>query len=168
MRMLHQVAAREFEAVAGSGTYVAWRVERTSAEMLRQWAQGLGVPEIVDPSEMHATVMYSPSHSLWDDSLYGESKLEPPWRVSPYVRRTLRRFGKDGAQNCLVVAFSCLPMEREHRMWASNGLMHTFADYEPHVTISYAAEDFPERAMEFPPHSPIDFDRRTIEPCKTD
>ena len=168
MRSLHEAAAREYAAVAGAGTYVAWRVERRSAEMLASWAKGLGVYDVVDPEEMHCTVMYSPTASAWDESLYGETKLEPPWRVSPYVPRSLDRFGKDDARNCLVVKFSCLPIEREHRWWAQNGLIHAHPEFCPHVTVSYAAEDFPEELLKFPPHTPIDFDRRTVEDCKSD
>lgn len=146
------------------GSYVAWLVSHSNAELLSQWMKFVGIKDPVPPEELHCTVMYSPKKSL-DESAYGDYPMQMPYQASINNGRRTSAFGKgDGA---IVTEFVGRPVEQRHEFYRDyHGLEHSFDTFKPHITLSYNAAaqtaDVLRRLAENPCQLPFIFDRERI------
>jgi hypothetical protein len=148
------------------GAYVAWLLSHRSAHDIHAWAKLLGVANLVDPEEMHCTIIYDPIHPL-DFSLHGDRPLPNPIELSHYNRPNTRILGAAGSDGALVTTYDSGQMSERHRFFRDNfGLEPTFPTYIPHLTLSYDAHSQSPRVLklltECPCRLPISLDRERV------
>jgi hypothetical protein len=113
---------------------------------------------------MHVTVLYSKTPV--DPMKMGESWSgddQGNIRVKPGGPRALERFG----ENAVVLLFSSYDLESRHRGMVDAGGSHDFADYHPHVTISYDVPDTDLTAIK-PYTGALEFGPEIFEPLDLD
>ncbi|MCD6069613.1 MAG: Glittering 9 [Microvirga sp.] len=115
------------EPIAGP-IFAALKVEPTSAEALAAWATENGLTNVVPPSEMHCTTVYSrtPVPTYTADEYASETIL--PETMS------LERLGDDGA---VVLQFESWYATYRHEEAERLGASWGYPTYRPHVTLSY-------------------------------
>jgi hypothetical protein len=113
------------------------------------WAKGQGFETTVAADEMHVTVLYSRTPvdwmamgNAWDEDQNGQL------RVAPGGPRMLDRFGS--MADAVVLLFNSSSLSWRHEDMISKGASSDYADYAPHVTLSYSV--------------PADFDLSNVEP----
>jgi hypothetical protein len=113
------------------------------------WAKGQGFETTVAADEMHVTVLYSRTPvdwmamgNAWDEDQNGQL------RVAPGGPRMLDRFGS--VADAVVLLFNSSSLSWRHEDMISKGASSDYADYAPHVTLSYSV--------------PVDFDLSNVEP----
>ena len=125
-----------------------------NAQQLHDWAKSAGIPNLVPPQEMHATIMYSKAETP------GMNPLQDPVTVKG-GKRTVEKLGDKGA---VVLKFDAPELAEQHQTAKTAGATHSFAGFIPHVTLSYDAGDVdlaklspPDFGLEFGPevHAPV-------------
>ena len=151
------------------GTFVAWMLSPKSAQDVAAWARMIGVPNIVPPDEMHATIMHSADAAVSPDE-HGEHPLPMPVELGRYNLPRTEVLGKAGSKGALVTTYDAPRLTARHYFWRDQrGLVHGHEDFVPHVTVSYDASSIPadvyRRAMEHPCPIPVAFDRERVAHC---
>lgn len=111
-----------------------------NADELHAWATAAGIPNLVPPSEMHVTQVYSRkpvSLSPMDDTVV--------------VKRQIKPLGDKGA---LVLSFESDALQARHTQALAAGASHDWPGYQPHVTLSYGAGDIDATKLT-PPTFPL-------------
>jgi phage-related protein (TIGR01555 family) len=131
-------AARLLTDAAPRSLYVSRKL--LNADAVIKWAKSQGFENTVPADEMHVTVLYSRAAvdwmqmgQSWDQDENGQL------RVPPGGPRMVDVFGnlKDAA----VLLFNSSSLCWRHEDMVSKGASHDFAEYCPHVTLSYDAPD---------------------------
>lgn len=129
----------------------------TNALDLHKWAQDAGIPNLVPPEEMHATIMYSKNETPGMNP-------EADQVTATGGKRSIEKLGDKGA---VVLKFESPVLQDQHQTAKTAGAAHSFAGFIPHVTLSYdaGAVDLakltpPAIALEFGPevHAPVNED----------
>jgi 8-oxo-dGTP pyrophosphatase MutT (NUDIX family) len=113
-----------------------------NGEELVAWAKAAGFPTTLTADDLHVTIAYSKTAVDWD---------QIPRSDLPILRivggkRQMKRLGKAGEAAVLGIASDDL--ERRHRDIHAAGAVWSHPSFQPHITISYAADE-------------VDFDRIT-------
>ena len=165
----HFVESAELDTRTAAGAYVAWLLSSKSAQEMYDWANYIGLINVVSPSEMHATIIYAPDDKLESD-IHGDRPLPMPIEVNHHNRPQTRIFGKVGEAGALVTTYDSDALTRRHFQFQDLGLRHGHPSFVPHVTLSYdASAQCPkvmERMMRVPCELPIVFDRERITYAK--
>lgn len=109
-----------------------------NAEDLIAWAKSNGFSTTLPASDMHVTILYSRAP-------VDPMKLGRAWSEDEKGRVTVRPGGPrvmekfDGG--AVVLRFAAPDLEWRHREMVEAGGSHDFAEYQPHVTLSYAAPE---------------------------
>lgn len=110
-----------------------------NADELLAWAKGQGFTDTLDAGELHVTVLYSRTPvdwlkmgEAWDSD--GDGKMTVPAGGA----RIVEPLGDKGA---IVLLFNSSSLAWRHEQLVREGASHDFADYQPHVTITYAKPD---------------------------
>jgi hypothetical protein len=102
-----------------------------------KWAKAQGFTSIVDPKDMHVTILYSKSpvdpFSLGSDDWGGDGKLE----VAPGGPRKVEGLGDDGM---IVLHFGSDRLRWRHEDMVRSGASHDYPEYLPHVSFATSAE----------------------------
>jgi hypothetical protein len=99
------------------------------AQKLHDWAVKAGIQNVVPPSKMHATVVYSRAPLAY------EQLGAAPANVSAITKR-LMRLGED---NDIVITLSAPALEARHKQALEEGASWDHdRGYIPHVTLSYS------------------------------
>lgn len=118
-----------------SGTYVCVLPDARAKLNLGYIAKALGVPLHDDDfEELHSTVMYSKGHFARDLSIKADQKFVA------FVKGIEFWDGHDG-DGYLVVTLDSPDLQALHTEWAARGLVHSFPDYSPHVTLKAKLSD---------------------------
>jgi hypothetical protein len=118
-----------------SGTYVCVLPDAKSKINLGHIAKALGVPlSDEDFEELHSTVMYSKGHFARDLS------IKPDQKFVAFIKGIEFWDGHDG-DGYLVVTLDSPDLQELNRDWAARGLVHSFPDYSPHVTLKSKLSD---------------------------
>src|ERR1700735_1996125 len=136
-------AGRSFREQASNetpkGAYVAWLLSHRSARDIHGWARMMGVSNIVDPEEMHCTIICDPEKAL-AFGLHGDRPLSCPIELGYHNRPQTRILGQAGKSGALVTAYDSDLLAERHRFFRENFDLHpTFPSFIPHVTLSYDA-----------------------------
>lgn len=109
-----------------------------NAADLIAWAKDNGFATTLPASDMHVTVLYSRSP-------VDPMKMGRDWRedekgqiiVRPGGPRVIEKLG----ENAVVLRFACPDLDWRHKDMIEAGGSHDWPEYQPHVTISYAAPE---------------------------
>lgn len=98
---------------------------------LINWARENGLKKILNPKEMHITVVYSKTPVDWEEMAYDPNNI-----LFPSVQTELKLFGQN--KEILVLAlkgYSRLNASFEY--YHERGCSFDYDEYQPHVTIDY-------------------------------
>lgn len=115
--------------------YVSRKVLNSSA--ILKWAKEQGFKNLEPADELHVTVMYSEHPVDWlacsPPSEYHESE-DGSLMVHPGGPRVVEEFGQH--KECVVLSFANDGLQWRHRELLGQGCRHSFARYQPHITIT--------------------------------
>jgi hypothetical protein len=121
-----------------------------NAERIVEWAKSQGITTTLDPDDIHVTVIYSKEPFSADYTRNAMSQGEAPMHYGGHVvrggKRSVERLGKDG--EALVLKIECPRLAAEHYGFRAMGASSDWADYKPHITLSWQAEGIDEKAIE--------------------
>jgi hypothetical protein len=133
-----------------NGTFVAVRFSEETISTLGYMAQFYSVPNPIDLSELHSTVVYSRKPLK---NVPPQRELLSPWIAKPIgfdVFETRNdMYGTGSPTRCLVLKIDCPEMHARHnflRKW--EGASHDFPSYQPHITLSYDIGDYDIRRLD--------------------
>lgn len=119
------------------GTYVGVKLTKESRDTLYDEAKKLKIPNLLDKSEYHITVIYSRKHLPNFEPL---GKYENPIVAKP---KTLSLFTTSSGNPCLVIELTCPKLEKRHEhIMKVHGATYDWDEYKCHITLSYDCEDF--------------------------
>lgn len=117
----------------------------TNAKDLHTWAQGAGIPNLVPPDDMHATIVYSRA----------PAEMEP--ETNPVtVNGGKRKIGALGDKGAVVLHFESPELQAQHQDASMAGASHDFPAFQPHVTLTYDAGGM-DLSKISPPDFPLEF-----------
>ena len=133
MRMIDLMESKE-----PNGTYVAVKFDEDTQNALVEFAKEAGIPDALNKSEFHSTIVYSRKH-LPDYEVLGT--IDEPWEAKPKeftVWEKKPNAYDDRHTYCLVMQLTCPKMNERHTMAREDhGATYDFDEYLPHVTLSY-------------------------------
>lgn len=132
---------RKFEspiALSQSGTLYVSRVLLNASDLI-EWAKGVGFETTLPEDDMHVTIAFSRDEVDWD-AIYRENSTH---LMCAGGIRTLQRFG-----DAVVLGFSNNDLVRRHDEFGDAGASWDHDGYQPHVTISWNAEDIDIESIE--------------------
>lgn len=138
-KSLKQVAQQLFEASFAADDPRPLYVSRPllNASEVLEWAQAKGFTSVLDPAEMHVTIMYSKRPVNWFKmGEWGTSAGELV--VPPGGPRLVERLGSDGA---VALIFQSGDLQFRHREMRDAGASWDYPSFLPHVTLTYDAGD---------------------------
>jgi phage gp29-like protein len=155
--------AVSFAATDPRPLYV-YRQVKNAAELLA-WAKAQGFTSTLKAADLHVTVTYSKRPVDW-------FKMGSPWGpdgtgqliVPAGGPRVVDRLGDQGA---VVLHFSSADLEWRHENMVNEGASWDFAEYHPHVTISYDGAPADLSAIE-PYQGKLVFGPEVFEPIEND
>lgn len=113
-----------------NGNYVGMKLCDESVEKVMKLMKKLKLEKPVSEDDLHITLMYSPNKG---NPSFMPSKLE---QVAMPTRFAL--YGDD--KNCLVIKLESEGLQERHKEIGSFGFIHTYDEYNPHLTLSYGFE----------------------------
>ncbi len=129
----------------------------TNAADLHNWAKGAGIPNLVPPEEMHATVVYSkgaaPKLATLGNSI---TAAGGPRAISPL-----------GDKGAVVLHFASKDLQARHAEAMKAGATHEFPKFLTHVTLSYDAGGIDLAGIP-PPDFPLVFGPEVHAPINED
>ena len=155
-----------FDSRTAAGAFVGWMLSHKTAQDIYDWANFVGVCNLLDPEEMHCTMMYAPDARLESDA-FGERPLPMPVEVGRHNLPQTRVLGKPGSAGALVTTYDSEQLHARHRYWRDErNLVHSFPTFLPHVTLSYDAASQRPDVMQImhrcPCMLPVTFDRERV------
>lgn len=142
-------------ATSKPGTYAAVKFSEATEKSLVELQESLGIPNPLDSSEFHSTLLYSRKH-LPNYLPLGELT---PVQTSDSEDFTLDIWASNGGEkNILVLIYPCEWLKsRWESLSEEHGASWDFPDFTPHITLSYDVGDFklPERTVHFTSKKPI-------------
>lgn len=109
-----------------------------NAADLIAWAKDNGFDTTLPADDMHVTVLYS--RTSVDPMKMGEtwtSEADGGLTVKPGGPRAIEKLG----ENAVVLLFSSWSLTSRHNEMVAAGASHDYAEYQPHVTISYGVPE---------------------------
>lgn len=123
------------EFKAPSGVYVAVRPDKVTCDRIHEFFKDAKIPGLIAPSEYHVTLMYAPTADLDD------YRDDIPEDVSADTGPGSAKFGGYALygpeKDCLVMKMESDMLHRLHKRLRDLGLVPTYLDYSPHLTLSY-------------------------------
>jgi 2'-5' RNA ligase len=127
------------EFKAPSGVYVCLRPDKATRDHIHQFFKDAEIPGLIVPSEYHVTLMYAPSQDL------DKYKDDIPEDVSADTGPGSAKFGGYALygenKDCLVMKLDSDMLQRMHKRLRDLGLVPTYPEYSPHLTLSYQGSD---------------------------
>lgn len=134
-----------FESETENGLYVAVKFSQQSVELIEQFRDSLSVPNPLDGSEFHCTVIYSRKPPNAAVKVLGAIE-EQYASVS-----NLKIFKSHKGANVLVLVLdSDFLINRHKQLMQQYDLSYDFDSYIPHITISYDCGDFDIEGITIP------------------
>lgn len=126
-----------------AGRYIGIRFTPDTKEKLKQIIHSEEVPNKIDPSDFHSTVVYSRESNIPGYEVSG--KLETPIDA---VIDSFDIFPSQDGKNCLVVKLQAPDLEDMHKKTKEHGASYDFDEYIPHVTLSYDAGEWSQEDLD--------------------
>ena len=119
------------------GTYVGVKLSKKSKTELFNLAKDLKIPNMLDKSKYHITVIYSRKYLPTFEAL---GKYDKPIIATP---QKFSIFGAKNDENCLVLELNCPEIIKRHKhIMKLYDAVYDFDVYKCHITLSYDVEDF--------------------------
>lgn len=117
-----------------AGVYIARKVRAEDAKRLLKWAEGKGITDLLDASDLHVTVVYS--RADFDADALGDDDDEVSVRVKGVKR----------LKDSLVLTLDAPKIVARHKKAREQGASHDFKSFQPHITLSNngAASELPD------------------------
>lgn len=137
-----------------------------NADELLAWARGQGFTTLMPADELHVTVMYSkrPVNWLRMGGFHGWNGDNAEHIVPKGGPRIVDRIGDQGA---VALHFFSGHLEQRNREMRNSGASWDYADYVPHVTLTYDAGDIDLKSIE-PYTGELRFGPEVFEPIQQD
>ena len=118
-----------------AGTYVGARLSDDSAEKIMKFIKENDIPEPLDKSKLHITLIHSRKYL---PKFKSRGKLEEPMLAEP---TGVALFGEE--KNALVVKLKSPDLVKRHKqIMEEHGATFDFDEYKPHVSLSYECVGF--------------------------
>jgi hypothetical protein len=140
------------EKKAPSGVYVNVEPDEETRLDIYSFFKDQNIPGLIVPDEFHVTLMYAPDQELADY----EDKIE-----DDVGEMTATFAGYDlysPEKNCLVMKLDSPALQAVHKTLRDLGLVPTYPEYSPHLTLSYQGEDVDITKLP-EPNFPFHFER---------
>lgn len=126
------------------GTYVGVKLSSESVKEVMRGIKEIGIPNPVNESSMHITVIYSRKH-LPDFEPRGKLKLDEEVLVDK-----LDTFPQQTGEGKVLVLKLKAPtlVARHEAIMKEHKATYDFDEYIPHVTLSYDCGDFDPKSVE--------------------
>lgn len=125
----------DFKIRAPRGTYYGARPTKDTSESILDFMSDNKIPNPIAKDLLHCTVIYSRvwcgANTLGDLDPHWEGHFEAynVWPTSPKPEQE--------PTSCLTLGFVCPEMHERHHSLRREGATHDFADFKPHMTLSY-------------------------------
>jgi HK97 family phage prohead protease len=137
--------AEEDDDQEDDGVYIARPVRSEDAKRLAKWAKERGIKDVVDPEDMHVTVVYSRADFAADE--LGDDDEEVSVKVKGIKR----------LKEAIVLTLDAPKIVARHKAAREKGASHDFKSYQPHISLSYSGpdsdlpDDFPAMSVRLGP-----------------
>lgn len=127
-----------------NGTFVGVRLSSDSKKIVKKAIKDMDVPNPIEDSEMHITVIYSRKPM---SGFEPKGKLDDPIIVKP---DKLHIFQKSDSDNrVLVIKLKAPELKKRHNeLMKEYKAEYDFDEYIPHLTLSYDCEDFDPKSYD--------------------
>ena len=128
------------------GTYAAIRFSRKTTSQLAKYIKDNDIPNAVNTSKMHCTLLYSRKPC---PDYVAQGNLSPAWIGTPVGLDVWESKGDpEKVARCLVLEFECKELDDRHaELMKEHKATHDFPDYKTHVTLSYDIGDMDESKL---------------------
>ena len=123
----------------GKPTFVGVRLDGDTMQRISEFAKD--VPNPVSKGEMHITVVYSRAPI----EVVEQGAIDPAMEFTP---KQLSIFPSQSGAKCLVLEISCDDIVNRHQRFMDNGASYDYAEYKPHITLSYDCGDFDPASLQ--------------------
>lgn len=129
----------DFKLRAPRGTYYGAKLTKDTCESILDFVSDNKVPNPLEEKLLHVTVIYSRvwcgARALGDLDPHWDGHFETfnVWPTSPKE--------DEEPTSCLTLGFVCPEMHERHLNLRTEGASHDFADFKPHITLSYDVGD---------------------------
>ncbi len=125
-------------------------------EDLVDWAKEEGLTHILNPEDLHVTIIYSKADF--------EKNPDPNTvRVRGQRTRAIKKYSTLKGSPALVLEFTCNLFQNQHRAYRSSGADHDYPTFKPHITLTYKGSDVDVSKIE-PFKGALKFSREYQEP----
>lgn len=128
---------------AAPGTYAAVKLDENSAKELHEFCKSIGLENLVDPSDLHCTLLYSRNACPEIEDL----DFGLPFTANP---KSYKILGEDN--KVLTIELSCQQATKLHDLFIKehNGT-HDYDVYLPHISLTteYSADTVPDTLPDF-------------------
>lgn len=129
-------AFKDFTERRKTGTYVSCSYSPITRSDLGAWCAESLIPQPLEPSKYHTTILYSRKEVLNAQELL--SKLDS-------IQMTAKSFKlfdtkTDPSMAALVIELDAPELIKLHKRFIAAGGTHDYPDYTPHVTVTYYAD----------------------------
>lgn len=151
-----------------AGTYVSVTPNAAAIKYLQQLASALGIPlDAAGCEELHCTLIHA-------KGTFANNPASDPALVYPARIKDIQFWNGHNNEGYIVAVLDSPTLEARHKVWLQRGLVHSFADYTPHVTLKTGVKmnTFLEQRMvrvaEAAQGTPLLFTNEITEGIKTD
>jgi hypothetical protein len=130
-----QTQPQQTADAAPRSLYVSRKV--TNAAEIIAWAKGQGFATTLPTTDLHVTVMYSPTAVDWMQAGQDSWNADGTLIIPPGGPRVVSQFG----QGAIVLEFSSAALSWRHEELKRIGAEPTYPEYAPHITITYEPGD---------------------------
>lgn len=133
--------------VSEKGTYAAVKVSPSAADNIIDTAKKLGIPNLINPSDIHCTLLYSRKHI----PLSGSIDVDYDAQVSNF-----ELFG-DNKEILVIKLLSSDIKERHKFLMDTYDATYDYDEYIPHITLSYNIDKFDVNSIDINAFNNSDF-----------
>lgn len=140
---------REVE-VASDGTYAALMLlrpynTRLHSDIIRVDGGNTVSPYLVDPRNLHCTLVYSEGIKVPDD--LAARNVDPSQVYWSYPQEFQAWTDHEG-NKIIVLTLESSELQEVHEKWLDLGARHSFPDFNPHITLTKPLEGLTDQQVE--------------------
>lgn len=122
------------------GTYAGIRYDKATTDAIAKYIKDNNIPNAIKADKIHTTLLYSRKHcpDYIPGGMYKKPYVATPeefavWETNPDAGPKTK---------CLILKLKCQGLvDRHNELMKEHGATYDYAQYQPHVTLSYDIED---------------------------